>query len=182
MYTRFAVAAIGDLQARVELVTHFRLLMAEGEVGILEARRALRREMGAYARGAHAERMYAQFEVELVGTEPILPLAQRLDQAVSRAHQLGIETSDEDLGKAVHEAQDAVNAFIEACRAELWYAPRWWHLHRHVARWLREVGARCLRMVKLLLPGRRGRTAPQLATDTEAQASVKHQVTPDISG
>ncbi|WP_328681366.1 hypothetical protein [Streptomyces sp. NBC_00343] len=175
VYTRFAVAAIGDLQARVELVTHYRLLMAEDGMKRPAAMRALRTEMGAYAREAHAQRMYAQFEIELVGKESILAVAQRVDQAVSRAHQLGLEADDDDLREAVKMAESATDDFIQACRAELWYSPSWWHLHRHTARALRRLGTRCSTLVKRLTSARRGRAALQGATVAAMpETPVKH--------
>jgi hypothetical protein len=146
VYTRFATAAIAQLYARVERVNHCRMLMAEGR-SLAEASIQLRRDYGVYLRQAHEEYMHAQFEVELAGTEEALGVAQRVMTALLRAQALGLEATDDEISAVSSETERAINEFIQICRVELWYATRWWHLHRHAARvgrWLYQPVARRL--------------------------------------
>ncbi len=101
--------------------------------------------------------MYAQFELELVGTEAIVAAAERVNTGMRAAHQLKCDALEPEIKELSDLVEEAANQFIQVCRTELWYTPRWWQLHRHVGQAAGRVAARSWAATQRLLPKRKKR-------------------------
>ncbi|MFF9378847.1 hypothetical protein ACF1BB_30540 [Streptomyces griseoluteus] len=134
MYSSFVQAHMTCTHMMVERAGRYKMLRSEGQLTGPEARREVQLGMGEYVRQVGTECMHAWFEIRLAGTDEIQPVAAAVVEAVQEL--MGVEDPANDA--AIDAGLDAVNAaveeFIEACRGELWYAPRWWQVHRRLAR------------------------------------------------
>ncbi len=80
--------------------------------------------------------------VRMSGTPEVIAMANRLGDA-ARAVGEGSTGRGDEADKTLAEAfVNAMDSYLELCRYELWYQPRWWQPHRLVMRWWSDRPAR----------------------------------------
>lgn len=78
------------------------------------------------------ELLKAYAELRLVANPAPLEAGERLLTAVQGLADVVTVRSDEEFWGAASVVGEALRAFVEACRDDLWYLPRWWQVYRVV--------------------------------------------------
>lgn len=76
---------------------------------------------------ATKELAQALYEVRLVGNPAPIYAAEELNAIL---YELGASFDSEMVESLLGQYAITMSAFIAACRSDLWYQPRWWHLWR----------------------------------------------------
>lgn len=134
MYTSFAQAHQTCVHMLVERAGRCQMARRlDDSLSAAEARRQVHLEMAEYVRAVGSECMNTWFEVRLAGTDEIQPRAQDVVDAVNQLMSID-DLDGRDTDEALAKVNDVIDSFIAACRAELWYTPRWWQVHRRAGR------------------------------------------------
>lgn len=136
VYSRFLAATASNIalaehfQGKYERIPEF--LRTRGRTDwerlpwFIRGRAADRIEDMRYA--VQSDLLHAYLELRLVANEEPMALAERLCLALGLV-MLKVGDSRQ-YRLAVYEALQTQEAFIDACRNDLWYLPRWWHVWR----------------------------------------------------
>ncbi|MET9402085.1 hypothetical protein [Kitasatospora sp. NPDC002965] len=73
--------------------------------------------------------------IRLSGTPEVIAIANRLGDAARAIGEQATGRGDEADKALAGAFVDAMNDYLELCRFELWYKPRWWQPHRLAMRW-----------------------------------------------
>lgn len=83
-------------------------------------------------RSVSTELMKAYMELCLVANPEPLEAGEQLLTAVQGMSDAITVRSDEEFWEAANVVGEAQRAFVETCRDDLWYLPRWWQMYRPV--------------------------------------------------
>ncbi|MEV5688630.1 hypothetical protein AB0L68_36540 [Streptomyces sp. NPDC052164] len=123
VYARFQAAM-------VELSSFAQFLRLEKEFSGPLMSRSRTRELLSMLHARQTELLLSVHELRLVGNPEPITSAEKVmgagSELMGKANRVSVEEFDVLLRRAI----DAQYAFTEVCRADLWYLPRWWQIHR----------------------------------------------------
>lgn len=134
VYSRFAAGAIALMHVRHEELMRMPVVKAARpdlteagvELQVIDATGSLRLSL-------RVEFAQAAFEVELIGTEPVVALADKVVEGMYELANLPLSCDYSTVYQISDRVTATITEFIAACRSELWYTPRWWQVHRRAA-------------------------------------------------
>jgi len=84
----------------------------------------------ATLRGVHSEVLRAYLDLRLVANPAPLRAADHVLDRLNELLDLGLGVKAEDLAVAASGIAEAQREFVDVCRDDLWYLPKWWQVHK----------------------------------------------------
>ncbi|MFE1442979.1 hypothetical protein [Streptomyces sp. NPDC058739] len=87
--------------------------------------------------GVQAELLQAYLDLRLVANPDPLQAADRVLDRMNEVLELDVGVAPAERFAATNQVAEAQREFVDVCRDDLWYLPRWWQVWRSVPAWWR---------------------------------------------